>query len=556
MKKNIFYHLIGIILFSIVFSSCVDEKDFDFDRMTPITINPSVQLNKLVSEEISLNDFFNIDSIEGVVLTVQSDQGGEYLEFTYSFDTSIIQNIPTINVNPTNISLPPLNLEGTSYTGDFYFPDLNQSMFNSEVDFPELEHEQKLDSIYLKGGELQINVNSNIDYTTYMIISCDEIRRKDNNSSFNDTIYLSQSKRKNTGTNTTDLSDYKIIVNNNKINFKYRLHIAANGALHNYNVGLNIAINNIQFDAAFGKMGKFDVDFSDNIDIDFFKESSISRFFEGEKFSLEKLFIDFKTETNNGIPSVININQFGVYDKDDVFHDAIINPADRVIPVNPALSLNTTETSSKTVQFNVNLLNLAPQKLSFDASLTLNPNNVNCFVVNDPYVKVQADIHIPFKGKLNDLDYDVEFYNDLYEGKNTEDNYADYIKDATIYLDMTNYFPISIGAELYGVDTSGNEIGKILNINNGTNDVIINGANVDINGNVTSPSMKKTTISANSTNIAILKKSKKIILKLKLNTSATNDGTKPYIRFKKDSKIIINAGVNLKTNISINPFNK
>lgn len=556
MKKNIFYHLIGIILFSIVFSSCVDEKDFDFDRMTPITINPSVQLNKLVSEEISLNDFFNIDSIEGVVLTVQSDQGGEYLEFTYSFDTSIIQNIPTINVNPTNISLPPLNLEGTSYTGDFYFPDLNQSMFNSEVDFPELEHEQKLDSIYLKGGELQINVNSNIDYTTYMIISCDEIRRKDNNSSFNDTIYLSQSKRKNTGTNTTDLSDYKIIVNNNKINFKYRLHIAANGALHNYNVGLNIAINNIQFDAAFGKMGKFDVDFSDNIDIDFFKESSISRFFEGEKFSLEKLFIDFKTETNNGIPSVININQFGVYDKDDVFHDAIINPADKVIPVNPALSLNTTETSSKTVQFNVNLLNLAPQKLSFDASLTLNPNNVNCFVVNDPYVKVQADIHIPFKGKLNDLDYDVEFYNDLYEGKNTEDNYADYIKDATIYLDMTNYFPISIGAELYGVDTSGNEIGKILNINNGTNDVIINGANVDINGNVTSPSMKKTTISANSTNIAILKKSKKIILKLKLNTSATNDGTKPYIRFKKDSKIIINAGVNLKTNISINPFNK
>lgn len=154
------------------------------------------------------------------------------------------------------------------------------------------------------------------------------------------------------------------------------------------------------------------------------------------------------------------------------------------------------------------------------------------------------------------MDYDVEFYNDLYEGKNTEDNYADYIKDATIYLDMTNYFPVSIGAELYGIDTNGNEIGKILNFNNGTDDVIINGANVDNHGNIISPSIKKTTISANSTNVSVLKKSKKIKLKLKLNTSSTTDGTKPYIRFKKESKIIINAGIDLKTNISINPFNK
>ncbi|HBN05922.1 MAG TPA: hypothetical protein DD434_09075, partial [Bacteroidales bacterium] len=275
MKKNIFYHLIGIILFSIFFSSCVDEKDFDFDRMTTVTINPSVQLNKLVSEEISLNDFFNIDSIEGVNVTLQSDPGGDYLEFTYSFDTSVIPSIPVINVNPTNVVLPPLNLEGTSYTGDFYFPNLSQNMFTAEVDFPELEHGQTIDSIYLKGGELQINVNSNIDYSSYMIITCDEIRRKDNNATFNDTIYLSQSKRKSIGTNTTELSDYKIKLSDNKINFRYRLHISANGALHNYNVGLNIAINNIQFDAAYGKMGKFNVDFSDNIDIDFFKGSSI-----------------------------------------------------------------------------------------------------------------------------------------------------------------------------------------------------------------------------------------------------------------------------------------
>ena len=111
--------------------------------MAQTTINPNIHINKLVSEEISLNDFFNLDSIDGVVLTIQNDQGGEYLEFTYSFDTSVVPSIPIINVNPTNITLPALNLEGTSYTGDLYFPTLNQSMFNTEVDFPDLEHGQK-----------------------------------------------------------------------------------------------------------------------------------------------------------------------------------------------------------------------------------------------------------------------------------------------------------------------------------------------------------------------------------------------------------------------------
>lgn len=552
MKKNIISYLILLSFSSLVFLSCYDEKDFNFDRMTSTTINPNININKLVSEEISLNDFFNIDSIEGVNVTILTDEGGEYLEFSFSSDTTIMPNIPLINIDPFNVNLPPLNLEGTSYTGVIYLPELNQNMFNVEVNIPELEHNQTIDSLYLSGGDLQISVNSNINYPSYLIISSDEILRKDNNATYYDTIFIPQSKRKGIGTNSLSLSDYKIKVNNNKINFKYRLFISTNGALHNYNVGLNILINNIQVDAAFGKMGMYDINFSNTLNIDFFKKSSISRFFEGNKFNLEKLFINFNTETNNGIPSLVNLNQFGVYDKDDVFHDAILNPLDNSIPVNPALNLNSIGTSSKRIYFNVGLLNLPPQKLSYSATLTLNPNNVNCFFVNNPYVKILADIHVPFKGKLNDLDYYMEFYNDLYEGKSTSNNYLDYIKDATIYLDLTNYFPVSIGAELYGIDTNGNEIGKILKVNNGTDNVVINGANVDNYGNVTSPSIKKTTISANSTNIAILKKSKKLKIKLILNTSSANDGTKPYIRFKKENKIKINAGINLNTNISIN----
>lgn len=64
MKKLIavFVMLSGIFLFS----SCVDEEDFDFDRLSQTTLNPSFGL-KLFETEVRLSDFLDFDTlVDGV----------------------------------------------------------------------------------------------------------------------------------------------------------------------------------------------------------------------------------------------------------------------------------------------------------------------------------------------------------------------------------------------------------------------------------------------------------------------------------------------------------
>jgi hypothetical protein len=554
MKKNIIFYLLGLALIGVSFLSCVDERDFDFERMTPIPINSNIHVNKLISAEVKLSDFFNIDSLEGLDLNLMHDAGGDYLEFSFSFDTILKPEVPNIEINPKNLALPTLNLGGTSYVGNIYYPELSQNMASTSVDFPELENQQRVDSLSFIEGSMNISVNSNINYPAYMIIKSNSIKNKSNNSTYIDTIDLSPSKRKGIGQNTINLSNYKMVVNQNKLLFEYRLCIMANGALLDYNVSLNFSFNNLKYDVIYGVMGSAPSDFSNTIDIPFFKSSDISQIFEGGHFSLEKLFVNFITETNNGIPATINLTKLGVYDKEDNFHNIVTDESQRLLTVIPASNPNSIGTNTKNVNFDVNLLNLPPQKISHGGTLTLNPNKVNCFLVNEPYINVKAELHIPFKGKLNDLDYETSFYNDLYGENQDAETYANYISSATIYLDLTNYFPISIGAELYGIDTNGNEIGKILNINNGDDNILINGANVDNNGNILTPVSKKTTIHANRTNVDILKRSKKLKIKLKLNSSSVNN-VKPFIRFQKEFKIVVNAGVDLNISTTINPFN-
>ena len=288
MKKNIIFYLLGLALIGVSFLSCVDERDFDFERMTPIPINSNIHVNKLISAEVKLSDFFNIDSLEGLDLNLMHDAGGDYLEFSFSFDTILKPEVPNIEINPKNLALPTLNLGGTSYVGNIYYPELSQNMASTSVDFPELENQQRVDSLSFIEGSMNISVNSNINYPAYMIIKSNSIKNKSNNSTYIDTIDLSPSKRKGIGQNTINLSNYKMVVNQNKLLFEYRLCIMANGALLDYNVSLNFSFNNLKYDVIYGVMGSAPSDFSNTIDIPFFKSSDISQIFEKGHFSLEK----------------------------------------------------------------------------------------------------------------------------------------------------------------------------------------------------------------------------------------------------------------------------
>ena len=161
MKKRITFYLVIILVLGIGVASCVDEKDFDFDRMAQSTVNPNIHLNNLLSTEVSLSDFFNLDSIADSInnleLVTVNHPDGDYLDFIFSIDTVLVLDIPKLNnIAGVNFDLPSISIGDPllNHYGAFHFPSISQPMDMFTVDIPKFDNRQTLDSIVINSGSI------------------------------------------------------------------------------------------------------------------------------------------------------------------------------------------------------------------------------------------------------------------------------------------------------------------------------------------------------------------------------------------------------------------
>ena len=554
MKKKITLYLVIILVLGIGVASCVDGKDFDFDRMAQSTVNPNIHLNNLLSTEVSLSDFFNLDSIADSInnleLVTVNHPDGDYLDFIFSIDTVLVLDIPKLNnIAGVNFDLPSISIGDPllNHYGAFHFPSISQPMDMFTVDIPKFDNRQTLDSIVINSGSIIFALSSNINHTAYMNMKCNGLRNRVTNKTFNKTFILSDSTQSgiNIFNHQIDLSEYTLVVSSDsKLNFEQRVTIYVNGAiLPNYDINLNLQFSDLELNYIYGKLSEYSFDFSDIINVDIFNDPDFAQIFEAGKFSLEDMYLDLNIETNMGLPTLLNLTTIKAYNENNNTSANIIPPNENSsIAINAASGHNRVGTANNKITLNSSALNTLPTKIEYKGDLLLNPNGSNGFIPNNPWTKAEAKIHIPLKAQINDLDYEIEFDRiDLGDA-------TDYINSASLILNLTNYFPFSIGAQLFCIDANGIETGQVLELNNANNNTI-SGANVDSHGNIISPSTKTTKITITASNFDIIKNANKMKLKLLLNTSSS-DSNKPYIRLNKDSKVSVSLGIDLKTNIT------
>lgn len=534
--------------------SCVDEKDFDFDRMAQSTVNPNIHLNNLLSTEVSLSDFFNLDSIADSInnleLVTVNHPDGDYLDFIFSIDTLLVLDIPRLNdIVGVNFDLPSISIGDPSlnYYGAFHFPSISQPMDMFTVDIPKFDNKQTLDSIVINSGSIIFALSSNINHTAYISIKCNGLRNRVTNKTFNKTFIVSDSTQSgiNIFNHQIGLSEYTLVVSSDsELNFEQRVTIYANGAiLPNYDINLNLQFSDLELNCIYGKLNEYSFDFSDIINVDIFNDPDFAQIFEAGKFSLENMYLDLDIETNMGLPTLLNLTTIKAYNDNNNTSANIIPPNENSsIAINAASGPNQVGTANNKINLNSSALNTLPTKIEYKGDLILNPNGSNGFIPNDPWVNAEAKIHIPLKAQINDLDYEIEI------DKFDIGDATDYINSASLILNLTNYFPFSISAQLYCLDKNGDETGEVLIIDNEDN-TIISGANVDANGNIVSPSTKTTKITITTSNYDLIKNADKMKLKLLLNTSSSSTN-KPYIRLDKNSKVTINLGIDLNANIT------
>ncbi|MDR0970810.1 MAG: hypothetical protein LBM25_00285 [Bacteroidales bacterium] len=551
-KKLLFLSL--LFFTTLGFLSCVDEKDFDFNRLAQSSINPHIKLPKIISTEVSLSDFFSLDSIvdtmSNLELVVVNDASGDYLDIVLDVDTLFKPEISKIDkLEGSVFEMPKISIGDVagSFFGEFNYPDVSEPMDTlTSVEIPPLEDDQIIDSATFKQGSLFIALSSNINHYSVLKIYCNELRSKATGKPFEENLNVSSAGQIGTRVinHEIDLSDYVVLVGEeSRLNFLYRFVLEVNGEVKpEYDVSANLEFTDFDIDIIYGKVGGVDSEFEDMFDIDLFSDSTLAKIFSGGAFKLEQMYLSLNTSTNIGIPAVLKLSSIEALGE-TASENLLLNPEDSIIPINPAPSLGATGLTSRNIYLNTNALNLPPEKITFKGLLQLNPDKVPGFVTSDLSLALNAKLHIPFKAQINDLEYEIAMERLDLAGV------EDYVNSAKLILDLTNNFPISVGASIYCLDSLGNTIGQVLDTDNPDN-ILVEGAVVDQNGSILSPSYSTTAILIDEDNFKLLKDAFNMKLVLKLNTSSYQDN-KPFIRLHKDSKLSVSLSLDVKANITI-----
>ena len=171
--------------------SCIDEEDFDFDRLSQTTINPALGV-RLFDTEVKLSDFLNFDSlladVEGMELISRNDGNGEYLEFVYTrsdtFDVNdfvgIIDGMSDVSIELPAISVPDVSSLVSSGVDlsdvSVAYPALGVEMEDISVEVPEIEEGVSIDSLILTSGGIGIQSSTVLPFDVYIELSSSGIK--------------------------------------------------------------------------------------------------------------------------------------------------------------------------------------------------------------------------------------------------------------------------------------------------------------------------------------------------------------------------------------------
>jgi|GEM_PF-1849196 len=561
MKRKWFIYLFGVLATSLILVSCVDESDFAFDKMTDTTVNPHLHMKNILSTEIKMSDFFNLDSIVDTAKNVQlvrhigsgADTG--YWEFIVGIDTTLKPTMPAFQTpNPINVTIPLSSaLYSPGIAGDIYYPylsntdpSLTQPMAVSSTQIPTMENGQRLDSIAFSAGAMVLTFNSSLNKQGEIWIECSELRNKTTGQIFRDTITISSSKKGAKGiiTSNVNLANYVLSSSaTSSVDFKYRVHVVSDGSVISLSdVQMNIAFQNLCVDYVYGNIGTQRQWFNDDLNVNLFDNEDVAKIFGGTALSIESMYLDLSFETNMGLPINMYFDTLWTYNKNTNTYSShlITDASDRIIGINAAANLNITGLTTKRIALNTHLADNLPTSLLYAGHLEVNPNATTGFEMFDSWLGMSMKLHIPFKAKIQNMTYEIDL------GDLALKDAEEYINKTSLIFDIENYFPCSIGTVIRCYDKNGVQIGSDII----SNAEIVAGASVDSKGNILSPSHKTSTLTVSQQDVKWINSADKVKLILTLNTSSSS-GVQPYICFDKDSKVKVKVGVDYESNITI-----
>jgi hypothetical protein len=448
MKSLNFKHLLlfGSIVIILGLGSCSKDK-YDFDKL---------------SNTVELNHSFAGPLIKGALSIKKLVDPNDTIVFHGENEDSIKIVVPTDSViafNPGDIfTLPAQEINEYQIVAPFDIPSALMPNEFRELDTVELyaftfEDNERLDSMVLNEGEINVDVRSTFNHTGWLLMTVPGVTI--NGIPLFDSVQISQVGGSYIGSKTIPLTGGTMafedsIANASKLAVIFDLTLLktpGEGVQAGQAASIDFSVDNLDYKELYGYFGQktYELD-EDTLDLELELLDNVSGTFT---FGDPKININY---TNTfGIPLGINISLSGIFD------DGRIVP-----PSNPQLTIHAphlpnTDTSGTAVidkRLVPNLLDLLtyppPSKIIFKGDGISNPAgnpSRDNFIFDDSKMEAEAEVELPMYFKA-----DLQVSDTMDFNLANEDN-IDFIEYINLWMIVKNGFPVDLKLELTPYDS-------------------------------------------------------------------------------------------------------
>ncbi|MDD3877674.1 MAG: hypothetical protein PHT69_13720 [Bacteroidales bacterium] len=532
-KKLAIGTLAGILIFIIFLSSCLKKEDFDFDKLVFPDWEPNFSL-PLVHSQMDLRKVLNETSFGDMLI----EDANKFLTLVYKERIYSQKAEDAFYINNQFF----VQNETFSVSGSFNIGDSSTSTYTENMVFVNASNNEKLDTLYLKSGDLNFQLNTNLNHPAKIRITLPDVRK--NGVPFSTTLLYNVGSNINT---TLDLAGYKMVFHhtggiNNQLTVFYELTAYNTSGAQNqspYTIDFSTNFENLKYSKMFGFLNYKEYLFPmDTLSIGIFKNAWFGNFVAMDP----KVII--KITSHYGFPLHIifdhliatnpkSLNSLPVF--------GLPNPIAISSPLNPGDSSVTSVTLDKYNSNIVDAINILPHYFAYLFEGRANPTGVYTpnFALDTSTFNVDMEVEIPLYGSAWDfvLEDTVDF----------EFEKIDEVEYALFKISILNGFPVDANIQIYFADSLNNVLDSLFG---GTKEVVLaalTGPSPEYR--VTTPQTKYTEAYITANKLTNITNSRKMFIRSTLAT--TNNGSET-IKIYSDYLIDVRLAVQAQLKVNLN----
>ena len=572
MKKRTY--LLAFLSFLTVMGmvACVNEDDFDMDRVAETHIRPSLE-NNIIYTEFKLSDFFSFESLadeeNGVTvefLKTNDDQDSIIMvldkdlellnEDFYTFETGITLDPVVLNngtMDLTYLQTLPITPGVNDIITLIDWQDADAIVEGMSPDIH--GGARRFDSVVLQNGVMKIQVQA---LPMEMNIQLRSNSLRNTNREYLDTVVKIPA---NTTEVSIDFADYGVDIyplndgsGDSYVDLQYRafldMSVVNQSTLPNscnFNFTLNFG-DKWNVELAYGKMGYNEFVLSDTVSISYFDDPGFKDLFDSNTVDLKSMTMEMRYKTNIGMNGHFDVSQMYAENRSgkkiSLFKDHQPNLS-IMKALSPTQPMESGFISNEDLGgADVRALEILPNSIVYSGlySVDDDPASVSFIYPRTSYINLNIKTRIPIVCQINNMESDknVSDFSFLQE----EGGVGDYIDNAVLKFDLENNFPASIDLNVMIKDENNNIIDSLFET-----PLVISAANVNALGRVVSATKEQKEKVLSNEKYQLLRNAKRIAIKAILNSATATDGTRPHILLQKEHTLKVKLGMKAKLDI-------